>query len=159
MDLTTSKAVPLADLLAYMKPIVTRAGYTGDDFGTCQDMGGLAEGFSLGTTDGYMINIYNDDNGEFGEEGWVVEEFEIENLDPNVVPCVNLEAAVATFQHYMRKHPKESQEALGEEYGRWCDANNLPQQCATELADLDTLSTEQRAYLVAFGKRWDAASV
>lgn len=105
MDLTTTKAVPLEDLLVFMATIVTREGYTHDDCGSCEDFGGQAEGFSLATDDGFVLNLYHDD-GCFGEEGWQVEEFETATLSPDVRPCVNLAAALATFAHFMRKHPK-----------------------------------------------------
>jgi hypothetical protein len=98
MDLNTTQPIPTEQLLAHI-----RAFYPQHTVGTCNDYGGEADGVTLAIDNGAVINlnIYHDD-GTFGEKGWVVEEFNLIKLEPDVTPCANLGEALTTFRSKLK---------------------------------------------------------
>lgn len=90
MNTATKHKIPTTDLLAYLALV-----YPGAQIGTCNDYGGVADGVSIGTGS-KVINLYFDD-GSFCHDGWTVEEFDLETLNPEVQPCVNLADALDKF--------------------------------------------------------------
>ncbi len=142
MNLHTTQQVPTTDLLAHIKALYPTA-----QVGTCNDFGGVADGIGIGT-ETHVLYLYFDADGSFCEGGWTVEQFDLDTLNPEGYHCVNLEAAIATFAHIVRKcglrpvHSLTVEEAeaelaeidrTGERPARWADLRDYLVRMGVEL--------------------------